>query len=722
MDGLDEWASENSAQIALDRLQVFIEQRGIPAIFSSRPHGFTRLGFRHSGYRIGELADFDTRQQRDLARHWFRNQEMHLRRGSLLNEEDLRRTVEHDLDGFFGEMQRAKDIHDLAKVPLLLCLLIVLKFQNARLPQSRFKAYEQLIDHLVSTHPRRRITAAGLSDPVMPVEDEDIKKALAYLALQMHLHHPEGIVDLDTSKKILEEYLRDDERGLGLTSREAQQCSRQVIDASKQALGIIVERSPYEVGFYHRAFQEFLAAICVYRMPIEEQLQLIGEKCGNTQWRESLLALCHINSRSEDVRKYVEHIDKASLPPVEHSQRELLLAEIAFGDSNCPAKLARELAENTFSKIQYGSRMPQREKLLTHVLGGLSSSKVKEAVKSQLRRWFPGLRQWVRASVFEAMATWTRNSEIRECLWTGLFDEHNNVQRAAAKSLASLFAGDDDVGNRLSKLAQMAVDPLVRAAALESLLSGWSEYESLPDLLKNARCSGNAELQLIAFKGIIIFNNQTHDDLIDLLELGKERGSIGYEWRDDVVNSLISGWPSCAEVKEKCLKAVTYQMYDEENMDREIALKVLILGYPGDDDVAKYLASTFQETSRRFFLFNELEFWDLLRKNFISHPTLIAALDVWMPQQEAKFNEHYVSFAALLGRTQIGKEVLLKMLKENKNPHWAVGALLEGWGMSDTEVAATLNALAFDSEAIASTIGSYLPKIITEPIACKPDL
>ena len=96
-----------------------------------------------------------------MAKHWFRNQELHLRRGVALDDEELTRNVENDLDGFFGEMQQAKDIHDLAKIPLLLCLLIVLKFQNARLPQSRFKAYEQLIDHLVSTHPRRRITAAG---------------------------------------------------------------------------------------------------------------------------------------------------------------------------------------------------------------------------------------------------------------------------------------------------------------------------------------------------------------------------------------------------------------------------------------------------------------------------------------------------------------------------------------------------------------------------------
>ncbi len=57
VDGIDEWTNENAARIALNKLQVFINQRSIPAVVASRPHGFVRLGMEEAGGRSRNFAD-----------------------------------------------------------------------------------------------------------------------------------------------------------------------------------------------------------------------------------------------------------------------------------------------------------------------------------------------------------------------------------------------------------------------------------------------------------------------------------------------------------------------------------------------------------------------------------------------------------------------------------------------------------------------------------------
>jgi hypothetical protein len=122
VDGLDEWTNEEAASIALERLRVFVDLRKSPAVLASRPHGFQRLGMKHIGWDIGELAPFTTEQQRRLARVWFTFRHASLQDGTPAEEIDRRAT--NGSDEFLTELSRSPDFSDLARVPLLLCLLI----------------------------------------------------------------------------------------------------------------------------------------------------------------------------------------------------------------------------------------------------------------------------------------------------------------------------------------------------------------------------------------------------------------------------------------------------------------------------------------------------------------------------------------------------------------------------------------------------------------------
>lgn len=199
---------------------------------------------------------------------------------------------------------------------------------------------------------------------------------------------------------------------------------------------------------------------------------------------------------------------------VEGYNIELLLSEIVFGDFNCPAGIAIELASDVFEQIETGSWIPHRERLLQHVLYGLRSTKVKELVKPKLRSWFPCRRRW---GVFSAMANWPQDPEVVECLWKGIHDEESDNQRAAARALADIAGGDSEIGNRIASLACNAVDPKTRAAAIEALLRGWPDHEDIKHILEAARHSMSPELHLISIIGRIQQHAQTEEDREELI-------------------------------------------------------------------------------------------------------------------------------------------------------------------------------------------------------------
>ena len=95
-------------------------------------------------------------QQERLSRIWFSFKTRNLYPDSACDEHEIKRMVDTETMGFLTELHKSPDIRELAKVPLLLCLLIYHRFHNTRLPQSRFKAYDSLIEHLIAIHPRKK--------------------------------------------------------------------------------------------------------------------------------------------------------------------------------------------------------------------------------------------------------------------------------------------------------------------------------------------------------------------------------------------------------------------------------------------------------------------------------------------------------------------------------------------------------------------------------------
>ena len=719
VDGLDEYTDESAARIALDRLNVFIGQRDIPAIVTSRPHTFDHLGMQETGWQLGEISEFSSIQQKQLSRIWFGCKIRSLYQDSPLEENEVERRADVETESFLTELRRLADLRELAKVPLLLSLLIYHRFHNIRLPQNRFKAYDSLIEHLISTHPQKRMIAASLTDVSSELTSDDVRGILANIAYHIQEHSGAGLIDDNEAKTLVEDYLKDEDHGFGFEQREARRYCREVLEVGENTIGLLVRRSPKEIGFFHRVFQEYLAAYHLSRMPLAEQLSVVEIRCTDPQWREVILGLLYLTNRAEDIKQFVECVkDKLEVDnTVEGYTIELLLSETAFGDFKCSVGLARELASDVFEQIETGSWMPHRERLLQHVLYGLRSTKVKELVKSELRSWFPCRTRW-RESIFSAMANWPQDPEVVECLWKGIHDEELNNQRAAARALADMAGGDSEIGNRIASLACNAIGPKTRAAAIEALLRGWPDHEDIKHIIGAARHSMSPELHLIGIIGRIQQHAQTEEDREELIRLGSWEVGVDYHWRDTVASALMTGWPTSPKTKEACFKALHKDRRDRRQIEGELALRILLEGYPYDDDVAKFCVDDIKHQKFPFILLH-FNAWRLLSQNFKNHPQIVEALDEWIPKQE--YHEPEVAMAAMVGRTPVAKTKLLSSLNSSF-PHWPADFLIEGWGMQDTEVAERLTQIAFGSAADASQIGHLLPKIIEDKAKCRSRL
>ena len=177
------------------------------------------------------------------------------------------------------------------------------------------------------------------------------------------------------------------------------------------------------------------------------------------------------------------------------------------------------------------------------------------------------------------MANWPFIPEVVDCLWKGINDEEPNNQRVDARALADLAKGDSETGNRIASLARNAIDPKVRAVAIECLLRGWSNHENIESILNDARYSISPELRLVAILGRIQNHIQTEEDREELIYLGSWESDLDYHWRDNIASAFMTGWPKSPKTKEACFSALQEGMQHQQKLERELALRILLEGY-----------------------------------------------------------------------------------------------------------------------------------------------
>lgn len=711
VDGLDEWVNEESGRNACQMLQVFVEARDLAIVITGQPYGLQRIPIHGSGWQVGTLAGLSPEQRQELCSKWFKikiNQDADDRGDPTHVTSNL---IQRETDLFIVELRESHDLEEISRVPLLLLLLVYLKFQQATLPRQRFEAYDLLVEHLLRKHPAGRRAAAGLGKAAEGLSDADIRRVLACVAFHVQVCHPDGMVREDEVESVAKEFLTDPDLGLGLSPGEAHSYATQFTHVAEEELGLLVREGVRELEFFHRTLREFLAAVHLSRMPLQEQESLIKAHSTDPGWREVILGVFWLTSPPDNLSRLLAQVrEMVNEIPGGLFARELI-AEVAFGEFDCPASVAQRDALETFEVIERHPWIPHRKRLLRQALDGLRSKKTGKLARGRVRRWVYSRGSW-RPSWYDAMSGWPLTAETSTLLLTALHDEDGNVQRAVAHALATVGRGDERTGDAVAEVAMRFLDPSVRAAALECLTLGWPDHPRISLALSEARNSRSPELRLAAIAARVRRGIRDDSDFQEILKMARRDfwSGVPYAWSSELTSALVLGWRGFESLKNECLEGARQGFTHGHHVTKQFAEAVLLAAFPHDEEVAKYCAMEIRG-EHPFGGLSAGSPWELLSRNFRDNPPIAEAIDEWSSKQMA-FGP-YLAQAALVGRTPTIKRKLLAGLLSSA-PHWEAWSLMEGWGMEDGESAAALTKVALGPAGPASWIAHLIPRILPD--------
>ncbi len=315
LDGLDEVPeAENMRTDTLAAIDALVKKLGPQArlVITSRPYVFE--GKQRSwldAFACLELQAMDNGQVERFIEHWY----LLLREVRQRSEEEARGKA-HEL---FVELQERDYLLDPARRPLILTLLASLHLAYEMLPHSRAKLYEEAIALMLERWTQRIYR----DNPDYPLEeyerkilkesDATRKTALQRLALQANRDKTLQIADWKI-KGLFSDCLPEDCNASNL------------LDFIRYRSGILKPGLGKHFEFYHRSFQDYLAALEITEKPEwQDDIEALLRKEGKDWWGEVFLLLVSAkvagNSKPEAVsllsRFVPEVLDYAHYPEAE---------------------------------------------------------------------------------------------------------------------------------------------------------------------------------------------------------------------------------------------------------------------------------------------------------------------------------------------------------------------------------------------------------------------
>jgi NACHT domain len=440
VDGIDEWDNETAANTAFGLLQSFTERHSIPTIMTSRPHGFRLIAGLDISWRISEIAPFTTDQQVDLARTWFG----HLNPPEEDGAQSASRS-DRQANAFIAELQRNGPMAQLAATPLLLTGLIALKIAQLQLPRNRFRAYAALTKLLLDLHPTARDKAALAGSPRYALDLPTREIALAALAYAIHSGHEGASPDSIETDQAIDVVSQCLIQRVGMSAMEANNSARAILTLGEEDIGILVKKSPREVGFFHRVFQEFLSSQHLAAMEFDRQVELVRTYAADARWSNVILCLLNQLDRPSEVDRLLTMIEGVVGDFATLAYRDILLAEATFGEFRKTPPLASRLADKAFEQIELGRWPSMRRALAAQAIEGLSSAILGPKVSDKLRQWFPRWHSYSLVQALQAIADWPDDPAIEPILWRALHDEFHGAAQAAAQTIAKRLGGSKPV-------------------------------------------------------------------------------------------------------------------------------------------------------------------------------------------------------------------------------------------------------------------------------------
>jgi formylglycine-generating enzyme required for sulfatase activity len=324
LDGLDEVADPDLRHLLSNRLIDFFtiqQQLGNKFVITSRPAGYEAVRLLADGLLECTVTPLDTTQIDLFVQQWA---------AALAQQSPTKEAADTAVapkDHLLILLAENKAVQELATIPLLLTILLLIQRQGVLLPQRRVALYDLYLRILLHDWQKAR----SLDRPIgSQLSVEATLQILAPLALWMHETSPQhSLVKTGALKRQLISQLTN----AGQANPE--HATDQFLQEMQTATGLLQATGPDTIGFLHLTFQEYAAALALARLgdtdlkPLQTTLQA---KLAQPGWHEVVLLtlgiLALVEYRPETANALIQSLLDDAYPE-ENAEKILLLGEAA---------------------------------------------------------------------------------------------------------------------------------------------------------------------------------------------------------------------------------------------------------------------------------------------------------------------------------------------------------------------------------------------------------
>jgi formylglycine-generating enzyme required for sulfatase activity len=345
LDGLDEVPEADGMRTdMLDAIDALAKQLGQQArlIITSRPYVFEdKHRYWLDAFACLEIQPMDNGQVEQFINNWYR-----LLRESRGRSEALAMTNAHEL---FVELQDRDYLLDPARRPLILTLLTSLHFSREVLPHSRAELYQEAVALMLERW-TQRIYRENREYPL----DEFERKALAESDVTRKIALQKLALDATRNKTLQIPDVRI--KGLFSDFLSADCNANNLLDFIRYRSGVLKPGQGNNFEFYHRSFQDYLAALDITEMDNwQDEIDSLLREEGRDWWGEVFLLLVSAkvagNSKPDAVALLLRYVPE-TISYADYLEEEWQLLFLAARATIEQQKPLQGYASNQYAKLR----------------------------------------------------------------------------------------------------------------------------------------------------------------------------------------------------------------------------------------------------------------------------------------------------------------------------------------------------------------------------------
>lgn len=698
VDGIDEWNSISSAELAIKRLETLRGLFNCKILYSSRPYGFRILKDHFTNLNVLNLAGFSKVQQKDFVEKWY-NKWISLQKES--NDQSISKT---QTNNFIKELEQTGDLKKLAEIPLLLSILIVQKMQNAVLPRNKLEALKEITHYLIEKHPIKRITDAGIVQK--GTNEINFKDIFCELAIYIQKESNDVVLKID-AQKIIEEYLI---KYAEYDKVKAKVSSQKLIEVGANSFGIIIEKSNDEISFSHKQFQEFLAAQYLFDSNENIATEFIKQYAASPVFHQVIINLFGLipSRRTESYKNYFQVLKEANHEKYQQEYLKLISYEIAINSDNTPSDIMNNAFNSIMRDFEYETDPIYKEALLKRILTALQNVRLKERVQNFLLQYFPNQNKYIDYRVYALQYLNELNGLQTEFLKKAFINGTIGIK------LDACYAFKKHIKNKTiydftKEIILNCFHPDILAFAINSIITTdltEQERDSLIDFVK----VDVPIVQFFLFKHKVFSKKNTQNDLEHILSIINQ---LPYHLNQEIIDLLIDGFGQNEELKKTLIKSLDGYGEETNIIDKEIVWNVLFRSFNKDRDVINLIKSEFEREEFPFLLADGHKMLRSLTNYFKGNSELIPSMETWLNKRlkRSSYIDSEVAFVGVFIHTEDIKNTFLQGLSQTKASYWNIMVLLAGWS-DDLEVKEKLKEYMRTSKTTKiSDSAIFIPKI-----------